>query len=175
MIVRKKPRSTWSVERIELLKKMWADGSTGLVIAVTLGGFEHCKDHGRANVLKMARKLELESRKSGATSGASCRGSGTPSIKGNVVQDLFAKEPEMSPAEELVIPLKERKTLETLAETSCRWPIGDVRHKDFHFCGRTKMQSLSYCEFHARRAYVPLPPRGQRVRVPMVIPPLALR
>lgn len=62
-------------------------------------------------------------------------------------------------ADELVIPLAERKTLFTLVETSCRWPIGDPKHVDFHFCGKTKVPGLPYCEFHARRAFQSPPPR----------------
>jgi GcrA cell cycle regulator len=57
--------------------------------------------------------------------------------------------------EELVIPLNERKTIQTLLECSCRWPIGDPQAADFHFCGKNKVAGLPYCEFHARRAFQP--------------------
>lgn len=62
-------------------------------------------------------------------------------------------------ADELVIPLAERKTIQTLVECSCRWPIGDPKMADFHFCGKNKVAGLPYCEFHARRAYQSPPPR----------------
>ena len=70
-----------------------------------------------------------------------------------------AAEPFAASVEELVIPLAERKTIATLVETSCRWPIGDPQHADFHFCGKTKVVGLPYCEHHARRAYQPPAPR----------------
>ena len=57
--------------------------------------------------------------------------------------------------EEIVIPLAERKTIQTLVECSCRWPIGDPQAADFHFCGKNKVPGLPYCEFHARRAFQP--------------------
>ncbi len=65
----------------------------------------------------------------------------------------------MPPAEELVIPLAERKSIQTLTEQHCRWPIGDPQQADFHFCGKGKVPGLPYCEFHARRAYQPPQPR----------------
>jgi GcrA cell cycle regulator len=31
--------------------------------------------------------------------------------------------------------IKRPKTVDTLEMKDCRWPIGDPRHADFHFCG----------------------------------------
>jgi GcrA cell cycle regulator len=64
-------------------------------------------------------------------------------------------EPYIPPAEELVIPLKERRYIHTLTESSCRWPIGDPQHVDFYFCGKVKIPGLPYCAVHARRAFLP--------------------
>ena len=66
----------------------------------------------------------------------------------------------MPAVEEIVIPLAERKTIQTLVECSCRWPIGDPQMADFHFCGKNKVPGLPYCEFHARRAFQP--PQARR-------------
>jgi GcrA cell cycle regulator len=66
-----------------------------------------------------------------------------------------APSPYAAPVEDLVIPEAERKTINTLTDTCCRWPIGDPRHPDFHFCGKTKVAGISYCEHHARRAFQP--------------------
>ena len=68
-------------------------------------------------------------------------------------------EPFTPAVEELVIPMKERKSIQTLTECSCRWPIGDPQSADFHFCGKNKVTGLPYCEFHARRAFQPPQPR----------------
>jgi GcrA cell cycle regulator len=57
------------------------------------------------------------------------------------------------------IPIAERKSLLDLVEASCRWPIGDPQHAEFHFCNRSKVSGLPYCEFHARRAFQPAQPR----------------
>jgi len=48
----------------------------------------------------------------------------------------------------------QRKTVETLEETSCRWPIGDPQHADFHFCGAEKVEGLPYCGAHCAHAFV---------------------
>ena len=62
----------------------------------------------------------------------------------------------IAPVEDLVIPLAERKTLAMLESHHCRWPIGEpVDDPSFHFCGKNKVHGLSYCEFHARRAFQP--------------------
>jgi hypothetical protein len=60
---------------------------------------------------------------------------------------------------ELVIPASERKTVQTLTNNDCRWPIGDPQHSDFHFCGKRKAAGFPYCEFHVRRGWQPSRPR----------------
>ncbi|MBE1237955.1 global cell cycle regulator GcrA-like protein [Phaeovibrio sulfidiphilus] len=41
-----------------------------------------------------------------------------------------------------------------LKADSCRWPIGDPRHPNFHFCGKTAIPGKPYCSEHAQIAYV---------------------
>lgn len=58
---------------------------------------------------------------------------------------------------ELVIPIKQRKSILQLEAADCRWPIGHVGEADFHFCGKQKVAGRgSYCEFHMRRSAPPL-------------------
>lgn len=40
------------------------------------------------------------------------------------------------------------KTVETLEPGDCRWPIGDPRHPDFHFCGAQQVLGRPYCQHH---------------------------
>jgi GcrA cell cycle regulator len=35
----------------------------------------------------------------------------------------------------------------------CRWPIGDPREPNFHFCGGPGVPGLPYCPEHAKMAY----------------------
>lgn len=41
-----------------------------------------------------------------------------------------------------------------LSALSCRWPIGDPRDVNFHFCGKHVLSSKPYCAEHAAVAYV---------------------
>ena len=93
---------------------------------------------------------------------------GNPALRNLYLGDT---EPYTPPAEELEIPLNERRYIQTLTEISCRWPIGDPQHADFHFCGKSKVTGLPYCEFHARRAFQPPQPRrrDREVHEPLVV------
>ena len=45
-------------------------------------------------------------------------------------------------------------TMEELTNTTCKWPIGNPQHDDFHFCGNeARVEKSSYCEFHTNMAY----------------------
>jgi GcrA cell cycle regulator len=66
-------------------------------------------------------------------------------------------DPFVPTRDEVVIPQHERKTIQTLEADDCRWPIGDPIKADFHFCGKTKVAGLPYCEHHAQRAYQSIP------------------
>jgi GcrA cell cycle regulator len=86
-------------------------------------------------------------------------------------------EPYVPPVEELVIPLAERKSIETLLECDCRWPIGDPQEAEFHFCAKKKVAGLPYCEFHARRAFQPPQPRrrDREYADPTIVPATATK
>lgn len=51
------------------------------------------------------------------------------------------------------IKTRTRKTVATLGQNDCRWPIGDPRQEDFHFCGAAKLPGRPYCETHWRQAF----------------------
>jgi hypothetical protein len=48
-----------------------------------------------------------------------------------------------------------------LEKQDCRWPIGEPRHPDFHFCGARQLANRPYCELHWRMAFQPTRPRNQ--------------
>ena len=55
---------------------------------------------------------------------------GNPALRQLYLGDT---EPYTPPAEELVIPLNERKSIQTLTEVCCRWPIGDPQQQRLPF------------------------------------------
>jgi GcrA cell cycle regulator len=56
----------------------------------------------------------------------------------------------------------EKKTIANLEKDECRWPIGDPRLADFHFCGEPRAMGRPYCALHWRMAFVPSKPRHQQ-------------
>jgi GcrA cell cycle regulator len=46
-------------------------------------------------------------------------------------------------------------TILALTERMCKWPVGDPKHADFHFCGKTAQPGMPYCAEHAAIAYQP--------------------
>ncbi len=161
----------WNDERVELLKKLWSEGLSASQIAGRLGGVTRNAVIGKVHRLGLSGRATTSRMKShrprarAAAAAATARRvqqksrfapQGNPALRALYQPEAEAFTPS---AEELVIPLKERRTIQTLTECSCRWPIGDPQMADFHFCGKTKVAGLPYCEFHARRAFQPPQPR----------------
>jgi GcrA cell cycle regulator len=47
------------------------------------------------------------------------------------------------------------KTLLELETGDCRWPVGDPRSDNFHFCGAPQMLGRPYCITHWPLSFVP--------------------
>ncbi len=47
-------------------------------------------------------------------------------------------------------------SLMDLKMNSCRWPIGDPKDADFHFCGKDTVTGKPYCSEHCKIAYTSL-------------------
>jgi GcrA cell cycle regulator len=157
----------WTDERVEQLKKLWSEGLSASQIAGRLGGVTRNAVIGKVHRLGLSGRAttsRMKSHRARPRSSLTAKRSIRPRIGvvGNpAVRALYHPEAEpYTPVfEELVIPITERQTIQTLTECSCRWPIGDPQTPDFHFCNRNKVPGLPYCEFHARRAFQPPQPR----------------
>jgi GcrA cell cycle regulator len=156
----------WNDERVELLKKLWAEGLSASQIAGRLGGVTRNAVIGKVHRLGLSGRAttsRMKSHRPRARAATARRiaksrfaATGNPALRALYHPEA---EPFTPSVEELVIPVKERKSIQTLGECSCRWPIGDPQMADFHFCGKNKVPGLPYCEFHARRAFQPPQPR----------------
>lgn len=171
MILQGATSMAWTDERVDLLKKLWAEGLSASQIAGRLGGVTRNAVIGKVHRLGLSGRATTSRMKSHrprarvASAGkrhARTRysNSGNPTVRALY---QFEGEPYVPAEEELVIPLAERKTIQTLTASSCRWPIGDPQAADFHFCGKSKVPGLVYCEHHSRRAYQPPQPRRRSV------------
>lgn len=156
----------WTDERVELLKRLWAEGLSASQIAGRLGAVTRNAVIGKVHRLGLSGRATTSRMKTHRPRSRVANAKRAPKPRfatvGNpAVRALYQPEADgyKPPAEELVIPPSERKTIQTLVECSCRWPIGDPQSADFHFCGKTKVPGLPYCEFHARRAFQPPQPR----------------
>jgi GcrA cell cycle regulator len=177
---------TWNDERVDALKKLWADGLSASQIAGRLGGVTRNAVIGKVHRLGLAGRATTSRMKSHRPRvrtaqtikrGLMMRTRPSGAAASSPLKSLYLadSEPYVPPAEELVIPLNERKYIQTLTESCCRWPIGDPQLAEFHFCGRKKIPGLPYCEVHARRAFQP-PQARRRERdfMPMVTLPRVL-
>ena len=150
---------TWTDERVELLKKLWADGLSASQIAGELGGIT------RNAVIGKVHRLGLSGRaKSPSSSAPRVRKPRShmlrvsrASMRGNTALALaYELESELEPEPvELVIPVEQRRSLVELNENTCRWPIGDPASAEFFFCGGKPLTGLPYCSYHSRVAYQP--------------------
>ena len=59
-------------------------------------------------------------------------------------------EPLAQLNEKKQIPEGQRRTILTLTEATCRWPVGDPSGDQFYFCGGASEIGQPYCEDHAR-------------------------
>jgi GcrA cell cycle regulator len=159
---------SWTDERVETLKKLWADGLSASQIAAELGGITRNAVIGKVHRLGLSGRAKSPSsaaprpRKPRATSHM-LRVSRS-SMRGNTAL-AHAYELDIEPEPQLidnVIPLGQRRSLLELTENTCRWPIGDPGTADFFFCGGPTITSLPYCAYHSRVAYQPANARRDR-------------
>jgi GcrA cell cycle regulator len=105
----------WTDEKMDMLKKMWQDGSSASEIAMVLG------DVSRNAVIGKAHRLMLKGRAS----------------------PIKRKEQNKN------------RSFAMLNERMCKWPFGDPKKSDFHFCGEPREFADSYCDVHKVAAYAP--------------------
>lgn len=161
----------WTDERVELLKKLWAEGLSASQIATQLGGVS------RNAVIGKVHRLKLSAR--GRASAAQPRAKKAPSVSPAPVQKPVARPVRSAPAsvgatalavqfeaqpaaramvhmsENVVLPISRNLTLIQLTERTCKWPNGDPLSEEFSFCGNEAGEAGPYCGYHSKLAYQP--------------------
>lgn len=154
----------WTDERVELLKKLWAEGLSASQIAKQLGGVTRNavigKVHrlglsGRAAPSQPARPAFKAPRAPRVTASA-------PASPRRIEPAATAQAASQAMATPPAIFKEEpgSATVLTLGAHMCKWPIGDPATDSFSFCGRRSSDG-PYCTDHARVAYQP---QQKRVR-----------
>ena len=126
---------SWTEEKVEKLKKLWAEG-------LTTGEIGRALDMSKNAVVGKAHRLGLESRPSPIK-----RDEDSISKKENSKSKKANSSKQAKSVEDFV-------TLTDLTLHSCRWPIGDPKDKEFHFCGKEAILGKPYCAEHIMVAYV---------------------
>src|SRR5262245_59124250 len=140
----------WTDERVEQLKKLWSEGLSASQIAGRIGGVTRNAVIGKVHRLGLSGRAttsRMKSHRSRPRATLNVKRPLRPRVGAVGSSPLLAlyrseAEPFAPVAEELDIPVNERRTIQTLSECSCRWPIGDPQHADFHFCNRNKVPGL---------------------------------
>jgi GcrA cell cycle regulator len=159
----------WTDERVELLKKLWAEGLSASQIANQLGGVSRNAVIGKVHRLKLAgrgrtsssqpRPKKAASGNNGPRSAGRASRQVSTSIGNTALQARFDAEPNANytpqPRENVVIPIPLKLKLVELNEHTCKWPNGDPLSEDFNFCGNDVGEGGPYCSYHARLAYQP--------------------
>jgi GcrA cell cycle regulator len=152
---------TWTDERIAILKHDWTDGYSASQIAQRLGDVTRNAVIGKVHRLGLAGRAHPSrycqaARRRSPSSTLRTRARDRPQSRPRPVRQSGAPAtpalPPMLP--ELGAPPASPITVQSLTSLTCRWPEGDPKTPDFHFCGRTKTRAeLPYCDHHAAIAF----------------------
>lgn len=168
----------WTDQMVEDLKKMWKEGLTTGEIGKRLGVSKNSivgKVHrlglsGRPSPIKKKtdaapQEAKKETSPQNSKTEAAPADVSMPQKESPAVKATEKKAPAVE-KEEISEPLAFKSTpryeisregkiaLTELDNHTCRWPIGDPKDENFHFCGRRVRLGQTYCEEHAALAYV---------------------
>ena len=172
----------WTEDRVETLKKLWAEGLSASQIATKLAmGVTRNAVIGKVHRLNLAGRVTAPRAQAQRTAGRKPAKEGISAAPRSHAPSMpNAGATAMKPQTQIhynprVAPLPEPKPLRLvdsakdgritilhLSDKTCKWPIGDPNHEDFCFCGHGPRDKSPYCEYHARMAYQPAQDRRAR-------------
>jgi GcrA cell cycle regulator len=157
-------QGNWTKDRVELLRKLLEQRLSARVVALRLGGVTRnavigkAKREGFALQPPTSPPLSRYIVEAQTSAPRKRRVHVTPDrITQNVtprvrIAPTFPAEPVVI-HEDIYVAPENRKGVLALTESDCKWPIGDPREADFHFCGGPRVPGMPYCEGHCKRAY----------------------
>ena len=120
--------NVWTDERLEELKKLWAQGLSISQIGEALGV-------SRNAIAGKAHRMGLPKRPS-------------------PISKPKAEKPKVEPVvEEQNLPLRLELRQLVWSRSKCCWPTGDPKKNGFVFCGDTVVPGKPYCLPHCKEAY----------------------
>jgi GcrA cell cycle regulator len=165
----------WTDERVETLRRLWAEGLSASQIAAQLGGVSRNAVIGKVHRLKLSgrgRNTAPPARQKKPAQPAAPKAPPRPahsqrpmaaSVGATALQTHFepvqaVREPARA-SDNVVVPISRHLQLIQLNERTCKWPIGDPLAEGFHFCGNDCADTGPYCRYHARIAFQPVSER----------------
>lgn len=165
---------SWNDERVNTLKKLWAEGHSASQIAKQLGGVTRNAVIGKVHRLglsgratpsrpvkrppRLARPKPRFLADGTAAATAAAPTAAPPSLP--VPALAIERSAGIKPLPPLLVD-GTPATILTLRDTMCKWPIGDPADPKFAFCGR-KSDCGPYCAEHAAVAFQPARKREAR-------------
>lgn len=146
----------WTDRMVEELKSLWQTGLTTSEIAKKLGVSKN-------SIVGKVHRLSLSGRPSPIKKKEEIKKTKAIKIKRAEKKPVAAPEPKEAPAPaEKALPEKHIKNeeksdivrLTDLDNHTCRWPLGDPKDENFHFCGKKTRTGQTYCDEHSAIAYV---------------------
>ena len=165
----------WTEDRIELLKKHWAEGLSASQIAARLGGVT------RNAVIGKVHRLGLEQRRprerlfprKAVVLNLPVKPTRiqmpSPRVTGNLA--LKAEPVIMSKPKPVVVASAEPASFPpapilAIGPRQCRFPHGEPGERTFGFCGHNTEAGSAYCPHHHRRVFNPPTPMRPRKPLP---------
>jgi GcrA cell cycle regulator len=145
--------TTWTDDRIALLKTLFERGRTCREMAYEIGVSRN------AVIGKLARLNLTRGRPARVPRGERRSGPAPQRPRGARQLQILLKtrieqgEAAAVPFEALPIPQGPPCSLLELGDDKCRWPIGDANGAELLFCGNKPFGGSPYCAGHARMAY----------------------
>jgi len=161
----------WTDDRVERLKKLWAEGRSASQIAKELGEVTRNAVIGKVHRLgiserasvprpvraaKRARPASRQRARPRAANSVARRSAESRSLPRRALTSVV-------PTKKIVV-LGDPVSLLELTEKLCKWPVGDPDSADFRFCGNPSEHGVSYCVDHQDLAYQPASSRRDRER-----------
>lgn len=161
----------WTDEMVDQLRAMWIEGLTTGEIGKRLGVSKNSivgKVHrlglsGRPSPIKKKEDNDSEAEAS-ETVVKQMKEKTAPKepkpAKVKAEKPAPAAVPVEKAAEKTECPAKPSRShngktmLTDLDNHTCRWPLGDPKDENFHFCGKKVRIGQTYCDEHANIAYV---------------------
>jgi len=160
----------WTDERVELLKKLWAEGLSASQIATQLGGVSRNAVIGKVHRLKLSSRgrttlTQPRAKKVASTTAPAKAPASRParpvatSVGATALAVQFDAQPVarqlVRSSENVVLPMSRELSLIQLTERTCKWPNGDPLTEEFSFCGNEAGENGPYCAYHSKLAYQP--------------------